>query len=159
MTDPTEAVERLAAAFAEEFKSWGFRLLREHMRRRQRGKIVARGWAIWYCFGRDDRGEYLDYYSSHRMTSDDHIRLRPAGEVEALPALPWLRRSSADPVEEARLEAEFRAECRAIADMLKAKGFFIEGDEPGGVAINMLLRSGDITLPAPDDGRPSGDAS
>lgn len=147
MTEPAQGVERIAAIFADEFRKWGFHLPPEHVANRQRGKIVDRGWAIWYLFGRDEKGDYLDYYSSHRMTSDDHVRLRETGEVEVLPVLPLFGPAiSSDPEVNARREAEHQAECQAIADMLKAKGFFVEGDEPGGVQMNMLLRSGKIDL-------------
>lgn len=146
MTESPQGVERIAAMFADEFRSWGFHLPPEHVANRQRGKIVGRGWAIWYLFGRDEQSEFLDYYASHRMTNDRHVRLRADGAAEYLPALPDMRLASSDPEEDARLEAQDRAECRAIADRLKAKGFFVEGDEPGGVQMNMLLRSGEIDL-------------
>lgn len=59
----------------------------EHVRERKRGKIVEAGWAIWYLFGEDERGEYLDYYASHRMTNDRHLRIREDGAEEYLPTV------------------------------------------------------------------------
>ena len=106
---------------------------------RRRGKIVEAGWAIWYLFGLDEKGEYLDYYASHRMTSDEHVRIYADGEVEALPTIADFRMASQDPEEDARLEAEYYAENQRVARMLEAKGFGIEGDEPGGVQMNRFL--------------------
>ncbi len=112
----------------------------ENVASRRRGKIVARGWAIWYLFGVDERGEYLDYYASHRMTEDQHVRIYADGECVSLPAIQGLRIASKDPEEDARLAAEHDAKNRETAEMLKAKGFWLEGDEPGGVAMNWYLR-------------------
>jgi hypothetical protein len=36
----------------------------------RRGQINAEGWAIWYLFGNDDRGEYLDSYAAQRLEAD-----------------------------------------------------------------------------------------
>jgi hypothetical protein len=148
MVEPNDGVERLAAMFADSFRHWNIEIPAEHLANRTRGKIVVRGWAIWYLFGRDEQSEYVDYYASHRMTSDRHVRLREDGMVEHLAALPEMRLISSDAEEDARLAAQFRAKCRAIADMLRAKGFFIEGDEPGAVQMNMLIRSGELDMDA-----------
>ena len=50
-------------------------------------RITCRKGAIWHLFGSDDRGGYLEYYASHRMTDDRHVRLREDGSVEHLPAM------------------------------------------------------------------------
>ncbi|MDP9439465.1 MAG: hypothetical protein M3P49_12105, partial [Actinomycetota bacterium] len=62
---------RIEEGFAERFSHWGIRLPSEAVRERRQGKIVEAGWAIWYLFGSDERGEYLDYYASHRMMGGD----------------------------------------------------------------------------------------
>lgn len=132
----------IETAFAKDFSHWGITLPPENVRERRRGKIVAAGWAIWYLFGHDERGEYLDYYASHRMTNDRHVRIYESGQVESLPAINSMRLASSDPEEDARLEAEHREEQCKVARILEEKGFGMEGDEPGGVQINRYLALG-----------------
>jgi hypothetical protein len=69
----------------------------DHIEERRQGKLVAAGWAIWYLFGEDELGEYLDYYASHRMTNDRHIRIREDGTEECLPTVSTMRIISQDP--------------------------------------------------------------
>jgi hypothetical protein len=38
------------------------------------------------------------------------------------------------------MEAEYQAENQRVAEILEAKGFGVQGDEPGGVQINQFLR-------------------
>ncbi len=111
----------------------------ESVERRQRGKIVKPGWAIWYLFGSDEKGEFLDYYSSHRITGDSHVRIYADGHSESLPTIRECRLCSDDPEEDARLDAEYYAENQRVAKILNDKGFGIDGDEPGGVQINRFL--------------------
>lgn len=73
------------------------------------------------------------------MTEDRHVRIYADGRVEYLPTIAGMRLASEDAEEDARLQAEYRAENERIARMLEAKGFGIEGDEPGGVQINRFL--------------------
>jgi hypothetical protein len=128
--------------FRDHFSPWGITIPSEHVRERRRGKLVEGGWAIWYLYGEDERGEYLDYYASHRMTDDRHVRIYESGEVERLPTINTFRLVSQDPEEDARLEAEYLDKNRRVARMLEEKGFGAEGDEPGGVLINRYLRLG-----------------
>lgn len=132
-------MDEIEARFNDTFRNWGIRLPPEGVADRQRGKIVQAGWAIWYLFGSDKSGEYLDYYASHRMTEDSHVRIYADGRVEYLPTVAGMRLASQDPEEDARLKAEYLAENQRIAAMLETKGFGIEGDEPGGVQINRFL--------------------
>ena len=76
------------------------------------------------------------------MTEDMHVRIRTDGRYEELPTIGGLFETSEDPEDAARLTAEHVAENRQISEMLEAKGFGIEGDEPGGVQINRALRTG-----------------
>ena len=128
--------------FNAKFVHWDIRLPPDAVRQRKRGKIVQAGWAIWYLFGYDEKGEYLDYYASHRMTNDTHVRIYADGQCAGLPAIPPFRFCSEDPEEDARLKAESFSENRKIAKMLEEKGFGLSGDEPGGVQINRALRMG-----------------
>ena len=129
----------IESQFNATFARWKIRLPPEDIANRRLGKIVQAGWAIWYLFGSNEHGEYLDYYSSHRMTSDEHIRIYIDGRCESLPAIREFRILSRDPKEDALRKAEFHAENGRIAEMLDAKGFGLQGDEPGGVQINRFL--------------------
>lgn len=88
-------MRHIEGRFAEHFAPWDIVLPKEHVQKRRRGKIVVAGWAIWYLFGSDERGEYLDYYAAHRMTSDEHVRIYESGEIESLPAISTMRIASA----------------------------------------------------------------
>jgi hypothetical protein len=79
-------VERIEQRFNERFKKWQIRLPPEDIAERRRGMILERGWSIKYLFGRNEKGEYLDVYASHRMTDDTHERVYESGEVEELEA-------------------------------------------------------------------------
>ena len=132
-------MNKIKNQFNTSFKHWNILLPPDDIAQRKRGKIVKGGWAIWYLFGADENGEYLDYYASHRMTDDRHVRIYSNGKTENLPVIESMRLASMDPEEDARLEAEFFTENQRIAEMLEAKGFGLAGDEPGGVQINRVL--------------------
>ena len=83
--------------FDKRFRSWGIELPAKDLRARRRGKICRNGRAIWYLFGHDENGEYLDYYASHRMTDDSHIRVYSDGATVDLPAIQGMRIVSDDP--------------------------------------------------------------
>jgi hypothetical protein len=135
-------IERI---FAEQFAPWNITLPPGAVEEGQRGKILEQGWAIWYLSGRDAEGPYLDYYSAHRMTSDDHVRIREDGRCEALPTIISMRMVSQDPIEDAQLEEEYRLHNARAARLLEEKGFGMTGDEPGGVQMNrhLHLQGGD----------------
>ncbi len=46
--------------FRDHFAPWGITIPSGHVQERRRGKIVDGGWAIWYLYGEDEGGEYLD---------------------------------------------------------------------------------------------------
>ncbi len=149
-------MKEIEKRFRRDFEPWGISLPPEDVRERRRGKILAAGWAIWYLFGSDEGGGYLDYYACHRMTGDRHVRIRENGDEENLPAVVSMRPVSRDPEENARLEAEHLAENRRVARMLEEKGFGMEGNEPGGVQINRYLTLGrnDHSLDAESGSKP-----
>jgi hypothetical protein len=131
----------IESQFNATFAHWDIRLPSEDIANRRRGKIIKAGWAIWYLFGSDEKGEYLDYYASHRMTNDRHVRLYADGQEEGLPTIRDFRLSSQDPDEDRRLEAEYYAENQRVAKLLGDKGFGVAGDEPGGVLVNRALHT------------------
>ena len=132
-------MKNIEAAFNNSFSHWEIRLPPDAVARRQAGKIIQAGWAIWYLFGSDERGDYLDYYASHRMTNDRHVRIYADGVREGLPTIQDFQLCSQDPEEDARLEREYFARNQEVARMLEEKGFGLTGNEPGGVQINRHL--------------------
>lgn len=132
-------MRRIEEQFKQSFRYWGIELPREAVENRRRGTIVEAGWTIWYLFGSDDSGEYLDYYSSHRMTSDSHVRIYADGRVEGLEVLWEMRQSSDDPDKNARLENEFWAHNEWVARLLEEKGFGLQGNEHGSAIVRRGL--------------------
>ncbi len=128
--------------FGRTFAHWGFALPPEDVEARRRGKIIAGGWAIWYLFGEDERGRYFDYFPSHRMTDDRHVRIREGVPAEHLPAIRTFRIVSQDLEEDTRLKAEPLEHSRRVGRMLEDKGFGVADDEPLSVRVNRHLRLG-----------------
>ncbi len=142
---PHGPLGRIKLAFAREFGPWKISLPEEAVVARAQGKICVLGWAIWYRFGTDEEGEFLDYYSSHRMTSDSHVRIHEDGREESLEILSTARLVSEDPVEDAELEKAFRAKNQRINQKLAEKGFALTGEEPLAVILNRLLVTGELS--------------
>ena len=135
-------MNEIEAKFNAYFKAWDIVLPPEDIAQRRRGRIFQRGWTIWYLFDADEKGEYLDFYATHRMTDDRHVRIYASGEVDD--SLPWIKcvgRCSPDPEENRRLQAEFYAHNQAVAEHLAAKGFGMQGDEPLSAQMNRRLRT------------------
>src|SRR5688572_28446082 len=80
-------METLIAVFESHFAHWGIQLPPDEAARRQRGEICKTAWSIRYRFGSDVAGEYIDYYSSHRLPEDSHSSTGVDGGKESLPAL------------------------------------------------------------------------
>ena len=131
--------EKDSQKFNEMFSYWDIELPAESVANRQRGKILQQGWVIWYLFGCNKKGEFLDYYASHRMTNDRHERIYENGNIEGLPALMEGRRVSDDPEEDKQLEMEFRSFNQKVSKILEDKGFVIEGDEHPITQVNRAL--------------------
>jgi hypothetical protein len=128
-------MNRIAQAFRADFANWGLEIPPELLASRVPGFIQAAGWLIQFTFGRDSRGEYLDYYASHRMTDDSHVRLYETGRRQRLASLASIFVTSSDLKEAKRLELAYFRRNRRIARKLAAKGF-------DKFSINMLLHSG-----------------
>ena len=108
-------MDKIEACFNARFAASSIRMPSENIAQRKRGKVIKAGWAIRYLFGSDASGEYLDYYASHRMTNDRHVRIHADGRCESLPAFQDFRLTSEDPEEKARLDAKYYAEDKRVA--------------------------------------------
>ena len=125
----------IAETFNSRFDHWKIILPEKDIENRSGGFIQQSGWLIQYCFGKDKKGEYLDYYAAHRMTDDEHVRIYDDGQVEDLPAISSMRLVSEDPEEDKKLEDEYYQENQRVAEMLSEKGF-------DKFTINMFLHTG-----------------
>ena len=134
-------MSEIERVFNEAFRPFQISLAPEDLAQKRRGGIVQRGWAIWYLFGADARGEYMDYYAAHRMTNDRHVRIYADGTTESLPALcsMYFLPPGCTPEQEQHIRNGHTAENRQIAKMLVEKGFGLAGGEPGGVVVNRYL--------------------
>jgi len=125
----------IADTFAKRFAHWKINLPEEDIKARRGGYIQNAGWLIQYCFGKNETGEYLDYYAAHRMTDDSHVRIYQDGHEESLPALSTFLLLSDDPIEAKRLEDEYEEHNSKVVEMLNEKGF-------DKFTINMFLHAG-----------------
>ena len=128
---------RIESQFNNRFAPSGIRLPPEDIVQRRRGCIRQAGWTLWYLFGVDDRGEYLDLYARHRKSFDTHTRLREDQEPEELPAIDGFFQTSDDPAEARQLAAAYYDEQQRVVTLLAAKGFDVRGVEPG---LSMTIR-------------------
>ena len=128
--------------FNNHFKQCEIELPADTVANRRRGQIVQRGWTIWYLVGSDKDGVYLDYYASHRMTNDRHVRLHSNGAETSLPAYQSMRISSDDSQEDEQLENEFWEFNEHVTQELESKGFTSQCDMHPSTSLNhALLRS------------------
>lgn len=125
----------IAETFAQHFSHWKLTIPEEDLKNRASGFIQEAGWLIQYCFGEDEKSEYLDYYAAHRMTDASHRRIYEDGSEESLDALSSIRRVSKDPEEDKRLEEEYYQHNQEVTRMLADKGFT-------KFTINMFLHAG-----------------
>lgn len=118
-------IDRVDRLFTQYFAPWSITLPAEALAERQAGCIQQAGWTIQYQWGSDERGEYLDFYATHRMTNDRHVRLRESGEVESLPSYQEhiIYPANASQEEITRVERECYEHNRAVAELLRQKGF------------------------------------
>jgi len=141
--DP-EGAARIADAFAGTFARWEIALPTEAVERGEPWTIQRAGWTIRCIFGADEEGSYLEYYATHRMTSDSRYRIYASGRTEERDAI-WemFMWDPKKPGDQARAHKEYADHNARIAEELKLLGLYPEGD------INAYLR----TEGAPDVGR------
>lgn len=105
---PNGSLGVLKLRFAENFEVWGIFLPEEDVAKRAKGEINEEGWTIQYVFGSNEKGEYLDYFSGHRMTNSVLTRLYADGSGECLGLDQDIRFISDDPDEQARLDKKYQ---------------------------------------------------
>ncbi len=117
------AIDDVVRNFEKGFANWNITLPPELVEAREAGLIVSGGWTIFYKFGFEGEMEYMDYYASHRMTNDGHVRLYADGTSRGLPSYRegWILGETERDSE--LLEKEFYAYNQAVAELLAEKGF------------------------------------
>ena len=134
-------LDKAREVFAETFAHWGIEIDAKDLQA-GRGRIGKAGWNIAFLTGVAEGKAYLEYYASHRMTNDRHVRIWATGEAEDLPAIRDIYVFHADrPGDEERAKAEYLEHNRRVAAELEAKGLFPSGD------INTFLRLGGMDDP------------
>ena len=121
-------MNRIAEVFNQTFAHWQITHPVEAIEAHQRGEIRAAGWTIRYLFGEDENGEYLDYYASHRMTNDRHVRIYANGSVEQLEAIQefMIFPAGSTKEQEKEIERKYFKENQRIHAALSMKGFLKE---------------------------------
>jgi hypothetical protein len=115
-------MEAIKAAFDAYFAPWGITLPDDALMARSPGVLAGQGWRIRYRFGQDGAGEHLEFYATHRMTNDRHVRIAPDGGVEHLDAL-WdaYAYDPEVPGDRERAERAYLEHNRRVAAELKEK--------------------------------------
>lgn len=120
------SMHKISEVFNKTFQSWNLTLPHEALETRQGGSLHGAGWTIKYLFDQDEKGRYLDYYATHRMTNDRHVRIYEHGEVVMLESplefMVFPAGSTED--EQEQIRKEYFAENRRIYKELARKGFY-----------------------------------
>jgi len=132
----------MAGAFDETFAHWDIVLPKDTVERGEPWAIQRAGWTIRCIFDTDEDGAYLEYYATHRMTSDTRYRIYASGRIVEQDAI-WemFGWDPKVPGDEAREREKYRDHNQRVAEELKRLGLYPFGD------INAYLR----TEGAPED--------
>jgi hypothetical protein len=89
--------------------------------------IQRAGWTIRCIFGADEEGSHLEYYATHRMTSDSRYRIYASGRTHERDAI-WemFMWDPKKPGDQARAHKEYADHNARIAEELKLLGLYPE---------------------------------
>ena len=132
----------LEREFNSIFEPFDICLPADFIASQESGRIVKGGWTVWFTFGKEGEADYLDYYASHRMTNDRHVRLHADGRRESLDVVESLHSVPTDPKEADQAKEKFYARNRAVRRMLDKKGFTLDGHVHRSVSVNHYLLTG-----------------
>jgi hypothetical protein len=115
----------IEVVFYTTFQNWGIKLPRQALESRARGEINERGWQIKYTFGKNERGEYLDYYATHRNTNGRHVRIYADGDNEDLISYQEfvVYPENASEGDKAEIEKSYQEHNQQVTEVLEEKGF------------------------------------
>ena len=128
----------ISEAFNSYFEEFDIRIGPEDVAVGSPRRIGGRGWVISYRVDPDHAGlPSLELYATNRMTNDRHVRIRSDGRMEVLEAIhESFAYDRKVPGAKEAAEQAYLAHNRAVAEDLRAKGLYPEGD------INAFLRTG-----------------
>ena len=138
--EPRSPEHRIAAAFNARFVQFEISIRPKDVVLGARRMIGERGWHIRLRVDPDDAGlPSLEYYATHRMTSDEHVRIRADGHVENLDAI-WeaYGYDATVPGSEQAARERYIEHNREVADRLRERSLYPDGD------INAFLRTGGL---------------
>jgi hypothetical protein len=96
-------MQKAIQLFEQDFARWDLHIPAADVAARASGMLRQAGWHVFYDFGQDARGEFLDYYAALRdgtdaaVTDDWHVRLYDTGDRVALPTVLEAYMYSRDP--------------------------------------------------------------
>ncbi len=130
--------ERVAEAFNAYFANFDIRIGPEDVAVGIRRTIGERGWRITYGVDPDDAGlASLEFYATHRMTNDRHVRIWADGHVDHMDAINELfAYDPKAPGSKEAAEEEYLRHNQAVARQVRDRGLYPDGD------INAFLRTG-----------------
>ena len=123
-------LRKIKELFDKHFAAWRLHLPEDDLDAHDPNKVVRiidseSGWLIFYRFGFKRGMWYLDYYSSHRMTSDSHIRLWQDGSSRSMPAAPpGLVYKDNDYLSSRRARLQSARRNKRVRQLLRLKGFY-----------------------------------
>jgi len=123
-----EPMSTIAFKFTCYFGHLSIQLPAWNIKVRQPGKMRRRGWSIQYIFGSDGEEEFLDFYATHRMTRDRHVRIRADGSYETLetPRAVFSYRLNDDLDTIKQTRAALEKHNRGVYERLRKKGYQID---------------------------------
>lgn len=131
----------ISKKFAEYFANWSIELPPGAEDAKDRGTIFKAGWTINYLFGQDSEN-YIEFYATHRMTSDRRHRIYELGRVESLDAIQEMYMyDSKVPGSEEESKRRYLEHNQHVAQELRELRLYPEGD------INVFLRTNDVPPP------------
>jgi hypothetical protein len=130
--------ELISEKFNAYFARFDIRIKPEDVTIGSHRMIGRQGWRIAYRVDPDDAGRpTLEFYATHRMTSDSRVRIWSDGHTEDLETIHEAYVYDAKlPGAEQAAEAAYLAHNRSVAEKLRDRGLYPDGD------INAFLRTG-----------------
>lgn len=125
--------EKLRQSFNAAFEYWEIELPVDALEPGVVWLILHRGWTIWTRYDVENGQEYLDYYATHRMTNDRHLRMYVDGDAVGLPTMDLV-------VGRHVTEAEWEARRVFEAKMLEEKGFIMTDEARDRAVANVRQR-------------------
>ncbi len=142
-------MSRIKEQFDERFAPWEVALSADAIATKTAGSLRQQNGSglIRYVFGNNSKGDYLEYYSFHRIGGDSHGRIYETGEYERLDTLQTMYFVSDDPQETERNKSEMHERNQRLLADLEKTGLLSGGPVPGSFQMNAYLTTADRDEP------------